>query len=242
MKLAQCRVLDPSCSYSTGMARVAVTALQAGKTPADAWTAAQDSHYGHRPEAKLLEDAIAIPTAGAPFEGPDKAPLTVVEFSDFQCPYCAQAAPQVEALLKVFPTQLKIVFKQFPLDTHPQAAIAAAASVAAQRQGKFWPMHDALFASRDNLSRQNLLALAAANGLEMKQFQADLDSAAVQQAIARDMQDGNDAGVAGTPTIFLNGQKFNGPIEVSALKPVLDEQLKKLQPGQGSAAQAAHLQ
>ncbi len=227
MKLAECRVVDPACSWSTGLAQVIVASLKQGKSESEALAAANSSKYAHRPEPKLLEDPVAIPVNDAPAAGQEKAAITVVEFSDFQCPYCAQAAPQVEALLKVYPLQVRIVFKQFPLDIHPQAAISAAASVAAQKQGKFWQMHDALFANRNDLSRKNILAMAQEVGMDMNRFAADLDSAAVHEIVERDVKDGDRIGVEGTPTVFINGQKFNGAIEVSAMKPVLDAELKK---------------
>lgn len=227
MKVAQCRIEDPSCSYSTGLAQIIIAAIREGKSPSEALTLADGSRYAKGPSRKLLDDAVDIPIGGSPSAGPAAAPITIVEFSDFQCPYCAQAAPQIGALQRLYPQQVKLVFKQFPLETHPNAGIAAAAALAAQKQGKFWQMHDALFANRTNLSRANLMALAQANGLDVKRFEEDMDSTGVQESIVRDTQDGDRAGVEGTPTIFINGQKFNGPIEVSALRPILEDTLKK---------------
>jgi len=177
-------------------------------------------------QPRVLEDPIAIPVGGAPSLGPQNEPITLVEFSDFQCPYCAAAAPELAAVLKAYPTQIKLIFKEYPLDTHSQAALAAAAAVAAHKQGKFWPMYDAMFAARNDLSRDNLVTLAQKNGLDLKRFQADLDSTEVKEAITRDVQDGDRAGVSGTPTLFIDGQRYNGPIELGSLKPVLDAELK----------------
>jgi protein-disulfide isomerase len=184
-----------------------------------------------------LDDPVAIPIGGAPVLGPQNAPITLVEFSDFQCPYCAAAAPELDALLKAYPSQTKLIFKQFPLEMHSQAALAAAAAVAAQRQGKFWEMHNAMFEARDNLSRDNLISLAQKTGLDIKRFQEDLDSTEVQEAVTRDIQDGDRAGVAGTPTLFINGQHFNGPIEIEALKPIIAAELRR-PPGNGQTASA----
>lgn len=226
MKMAQCRVQDPSCSYSKGLASEVVQAIKNGKSEADAITAASASKWAHLQQRRLLEDPVAIPVGGAPSIGPQKASVTLVEFSDFQCPYCAAAAPELAAVLKAYPTQVKLIFKEYPLEMHSQAALAAAAAVAAHKQGKFWPMYDAMFAARDDLSRENLLALAQKNGLDLKRFQADLDSTEVKEAITRDVQDGDQAGVSGTPTLFIDGQRYNGPIELESLKPVLDAELK----------------
>ncbi|MDQ2843449.1 MAG: thioredoxin domain-containing protein [Acidobacteriota bacterium] len=226
MKLAECRVVDPNCSYSKGMAAAVVDAIAHGKTVDEAQAAAVASHWGHVQEPKLLDDPVKIPVAGAPSTGPQRAPITLVEFSDFQCPYCAAAVPQIDALLKAYPTQVKLIFKQYPLEMHSHADLAAAAAIAAQNQGKFWEMHNAMFAHHDELSRDNIVLFAKQIGLDMKRFEEDLDSTAVRETVVRDVQDGDQAGVEGTPTLFINGQRYNGPIALSALKPVFDSELK----------------
>ena len=226
MKMAQCRVQDPNCSYSKGLASAVIEALKNGKSEADAVAAASGSKWAHVQQPRLLEDPIAIPVGGAPSIGPPNAFITLVEFSDFQCPYCAAAAPELAAVLKAYPTQVRLIFKEYPLEMHSQAALAAAAAVAAHKQGKFWAMYDAMFAAHDDLSRDNLLVLAQKNGLDLKRFQADLDSTEIKEAITRDVQDGDQAGVSGTPTLFINGQRYNGAIELGSLKPVLDAELK----------------
>lgn len=228
MKLAECRTKDPACAYSKGMAKVIVDSIRQGKTADQAWAAAAASDFGKGPaeHTKLLEDPVQIPVAGAPVRGPGDARITLVEFSDFQCPFCIAATPQLEAVLKAYPSQVKLVFKQFPLDSHAQAPLAAAASLAAQKQGKFWPMYDGLFAQKGNLSRRAILALATADGLDVKRFQTDLDSSEIKRAVEHDMDDGEHIGVDSTPTLFMNGQRYNGPITLAALKPVLDGELK----------------
>jgi protein-disulfide isomerase len=228
MKTAECRVKDPSCYYSQGLASVVVSSIKAGKTEKEALAAAIGSKFAQGPQqdTRLLSDPVSIPTAGAPVIGPSNAPLTLIEFSDFQCPYCIKAVPQLHALLKAYPTQVKLIFKEYPLEIHSQAAFAALAAEAANKQGKFWPMHDALFSHRQDLSRQSVLAIAQGIGLEMKRFEADLNSPETKQRVVRDIQDGDRAGVEGTPTLFINGQRYNGAIALDALKPVLDAQLK----------------
>lgn len=226
MKVAECRVKDPNCYYSKGLANVIVASLRNGRSEKEALADAEASRFAHPPEHKLLEDPIELPTAGAPETGPDNAPITLVEFTDFQCPYCALATPQLREVLKAYPTQIRLFFKQFPLDIHSQAAFAAAASVAAQKQGKFWQMHDALFASHTDLRRPTVLALASAIGLDMKRFEADVDSADTRKAVAHDLDDGQNAGVMSTPTLFIDGQHYNGNIRLDVLKPILDAELK----------------
>jgi protein-disulfide isomerase len=227
MKVAECRVKDPACAWSKGVAAAMGDALRAGKNENDAIEAAKASRWAHGPEPpKLLEDPVNIPTAGSPVRGPEDAALTVVEFSDFQCPYCALAVTRLNAVMDAYPGKVKLIFKEFPLDTHSQAALAAAAAIAAHGQGKFWPMHDALFAHRTELSRTKILALAQAAGLDMKRFQADLDSPATRSTVGRDRDDGDRAGVEGTPTVFLNGRKYNGSLELPAIRTVIDDALK----------------
>lgn len=228
MKVAECRLKDPTCSYSKGIAAAMGDALRAGKNENDAIAAAEASKWAHGPQPpKLLEDPVAIPTAGSPVRGPTGAVLTLVEFSDFQCPYCYIAAGKMEAVLAAYPGKIKLIFKQFPLDTHSQAALAAAAAIAAHRQGKFWPMHDALFAHRHELSPHSIQALAVNTGLDMKRFEADLDSPETKKAIATDVEDGDRAGVEGTPSIYINGRKYNGSLDLPAIRTVIDGELKK---------------
>jgi len=227
MKLAECRVKDPNCSYSRGLATAIVDAIKAGNSAADALAAANTSKFGAAYAPKLLEDPVNIPVMGAPLIGPLNASITLVEFSDFQCPYCIKAVGELQAVMKAYPAQVKLIFKQFPLDNHSQAAVAAVAALAAHKQGKFWAMHDAMFAQQGRLSRAVILQLAAGLQLDMKRFQADLDSADMKKAVAQDMEDGEKAGVQATPTLFINGQHYNGAIALGALKPVLDGELKK---------------
>jgi protein-disulfide isomerase len=229
MKVAECRVKDPNCSYSRGLASVTVAAIKAGKSADQAIAESKASKFGTRPTPKLLDDPVPIPTLGSPAMGPATAPITLVEFSDFQCPYCSKAVAQINATLKAYPNDVRLIFKQYPLvELHPAAAISAAASLAAHAQGKFWPMHDVMFANRPKLSRESILAWAKEIGLDMKRFTADLDSDAIKKAVARDRANGDKAGVEGTPTVFLNGQRYNGDLAPDAIKPVIEGELKRL--------------
>jgi protein-disulfide isomerase len=242
MKIGECRVKDPACSYSKGLASVIVDSLKKGQTESQAVASAAASQYSHPPSdsTKILEDPVAIPTEGAPVLGPANAPITLVEFSDFQCPYCIAAVPQLQAIMKAFPTQVKLVFKQFPLEIHSQAAFAAKAALAAHKQQKFWAMHDALFADHRNLSPASIEKIAKNLGLDMARFDADLHSPAIEQEINTEITQGDQAGVGGTPTLFINGQRFNGPIQLEALKPLLDTQLKQIAPKGNATTASAH--
>jgi protein-disulfide isomerase len=227
MKMAQCRMEDPNCSYSTGLAAAAIQAIKDGKTPDQAIQAAQTSRYGAEHPSKILDDAIKLPVAGAPVTGPADAAITIVEFSDFQCPYCILAVPELEALLKVYPTQVKLIFKEFPLEIHSDAYRAATAALAAQKQGKFWEMHYALFGHHQDLSMTSILNIAKDLKLDEARLRTDMESKEIHDIVAKDLQDGNNAGVEGTPTIFINGQRYNGRIELPTLRPLIDAELKK---------------
>lgn len=228
MKVAQCRVEDPGCSYSKGLAAAMVGAVRAGKKDADVLAAAKSSKYGTAPAPpKLLDDPVKIATAGSPFLGPENAPITLIEFSDFQCPYCWKAAGELAATLKAFPTQVRLVFREYPLDSHAQAALAAAAAIAAHKQGKFWQLHDAMFAHRTELSRPMITSLAAKAGLDMKRFEADWGSKETAATVSQDIADGDRAGVDGTPTVFINGKHYHGSLAPEAMKTVLEAELKK---------------
>lgn len=236
MKLAECRIADPGCGYSTGLAAVIIESIKAGKTESEAWETASASKWARTQPARLLEDPVSIPVAGAPSRGPQKAPVTLVEFSDFQCPYCAAAVPEIKALLNAYPGQVKLIFKQYPLNYHSQADLAAAAAIAAQKQDKFWEMHDAMYNHYQDLSRKSILSMAKKIGLNMNQFETDIDSTSVRETVVRDVQDGDHAGVSGTPTLFIDGQRYNGPIVLASLKPVMEDEL---QHGHSAAAASA---
>ena len=161
--------------------------------------------------------------------GPANARITLVEFSDFQCPYCSKAVTQINATLKAYPNDVRLIFKQYPLDSHPAAAISAAASLAAHAQGKFWPMHDVMFANRPE-------ALPAGDSRVGQGYRTGYEAlhrgpgfaTSIRKAVLRDQADGDKAGVEGTPTVFLNGQKYNGDLAPDAIKPVIDGELKRL--------------
>jgi len=224
MQLAQCRVEDPACSQSTTLATVAVDAAKAGKDIRKALAASPlVKSAGDR--NRMLLDPVEISIAGSPAKGPANAKITIVEFSDFQCPYCIKAIGHLDAALKAFPKDVRLVYKHFPLDSHGQARMAAQASLAAELQGKFWPMHDRLYAQSRQISRMNVLNWAKELGMDMPKFVAALDSAAVKGQVDRDVADGDRIGVQGTPTVFLNGKKYQGALDPGVFLPVLTKEL-----------------
>lgn len=168
-----------------------------------------------------------IDSKGAPFRGPEDAPVTVVLFSDFQCPYCVRVMPLLDELTKAYPTNVKIVFKNFPLQSHQVAMPAAIAALAAHRQGKFWPMHDKIFANNSALTPDKFTAFAKEIGLNMEQFAKDSADPGVRLQVQQDLQNGMQAGVRGTPTLFVNGRRVNQR-SLDGIKAMIDEELRKV--------------
>ncbi len=225
MKLAECRVKDPACSVSRNLAQVMIKGLKAGKSPAEvAGDLAELAKKGATPKP-ILEDAVSISTDGDPHRGPANAKITIVEFSDFQCPYCSVAAAKMSTLLLQNP-DVKLVFKQFPLDIHGQARLAAQASLAAAEQGKFWELHDKMFTNFRRLSRENIMTWAKESGIDMAKFTSDIEKPEYKKTIQKELDEGVNAGVSGTPTFFINGKRYNGAVELNALKPILAAERK----------------
>lgn len=148
-----------------------------------------------------------IQIGGSPVRGAPDGKVTLVEFSDFQCPYSQRAQAVIQQLLEAFPNDLKHVYKNFPLSFHKRAMPAAQACLAAGLQGKFWEMHALVFSHPQNLEDQDFKAHAQKLGLDLARFEADLQSEAVLKRIEADTEDAKKAEVMGTPTLFLNGKR-----------------------------------
>ena len=225
MKIAECRIKDPTCAYSKGLSAVIVGAIKKGKTEAGAIAEAKASKYGQVPDVKLLEDAVNIPTANSPWEGPANAPITLVEFSDFECPSCRVARDVLEQVNAAYPGKVRWVFRQFPLELHEHAQAAAEASLCAEEQGKFWAYHDALFQKPGRLERDDLRESAGAVGLDLRKFSQCLESRKTQAQVREDVAAGQAAGVSAPPALFINGVMMSGARPLEDLKKVIDEQL-----------------
>ena len=139
--------------------------------------------------------------------GPPHAGVTVVEYGDFECPNCKQAAPAVKLLLERFEERVRFVFRHFPLpEVHPHALLAAQAAEAASAQGQFWPMHDLLFENQTHLKPQHLRSYAEQLGLVMPRFTAEMDDEIYLQRVREHMESARASGARGTPTFFVNGR------------------------------------
>jgi len=150
--------------------------------------------------------------------GPEDAPVTLVEYGDYECPHCGRAHPIVRQVQKAMGENLRFAFRHFPLrEIHPHAERAAEAAEAAGAQGKFWPMHDLIFTNQDSLEDADLLTHASALGLDVDRFQAELESGVHAGRVRRDFRSGVRSGVNGTPTFFINGVRFEAPWDLPTL-------------------------
>jgi protein-disulfide isomerase len=225
MHVAECRVKDPRCSRSRSLAAMVARELREGKDAASI-RATLEARMKDAPP--VLDEAVPISIDGAPAKGPENAKITLVEFSDFQCPYCAAAVHHIDEILAKHPADVRLVFKQFPLDIHSQAELAAEAALAAHAQGKFWPMHDKLYANFRAISKEKIDQIASEIGLDLVRFSMDLKSRKYKPVVEKELAEGEQAGVAGTPTLFVDGKHYNGSMETPALEEVLQAELKRL--------------
>jgi predicted DsbA family dithiol-disulfide isomerase len=182
----------------------------------------------YKVESFLEEPRLEIATEGHPAKGPATAPVTIVEFSDFQCPFCKQVVPTLHQIEQKYGDKVRIVFRQFPLTSiHPYAQKAAEAALCANEQGKFWEMHDAMFGDQTKLEVSGLKATAAGLGVDKAKFDECLDSGRFAQRVKDDERAGTLVGVNGTPALFINGRSLSGAQPFDALAQVIDEELAK---------------
>lgn len=198
--------------------------------------------------AKTVPSVVAYnptaeqPTAGQPTMPPAKvdftitkddhvrgaknAKVTLVEFSDFECPYYGNLSPTLEQILKDYSGKVRLVYKHFPLSFHANALPAALASECASEQGKFWEMHDKIYANQDKLSAATLSTWAKEIGLNMSKYDSCVSSNKYSERIQSDMQLGSQSGVDGTPATFVNGELVSGALPYASFKQLIDAALK----------------
>jgi len=168
---------------------------------------------------------VAVDTTG-PAKGPPNAPITIVEFSDFECPYCVKAEPTVKDLIAAYPGKIRLVYRDFPLPMHKSAPKAAEAAHCAEDQGKYWEMHDKLFANATKLDPKDLKVYARDVGLDGGKFDQCLDSGEKAKLVDSHKKAGDEAGVSGTPAFFINGRQLSGAQPLDAFKAIVDQELK----------------
>jgi protein-disulfide isomerase len=169
---------------------------------------------------------VAVDATG-PSKGPATAPITIVEFSDYECPFCVKAEPTVKEVMAAYPGKIRLVYRDYPLPMHSKAPKAAEAAHCAGDQGKYWEMHDKLFAQNGKLDVPDLKAAAReVQGIDGGKFDQCLDSGAKAKEVEANKKAGDDAGVSGTPAFFVNGRLLSGAQPPEAFKALIDEELK----------------
>ncbi len=192
---------------------------------------ARELRARHSVEWRLPRERLDVSPDG-PARGPSDAVVTLVEFADFQCPYCNRLEPVIKAAMSRYPKQLKHVYRQLPIpQLHPGAQLAAQASLCANEQNLFWPMHDAFFAffaGKGTLDLESLAMLGEASGLEPEAFASCLKSGKADGIIAKDAADADRLGVDGTPALFLNGRPLRGGVSEDSLNDAIDEEIARI--------------
>jgi len=174
----------------------------------------------------LVPPIVDVSTAGRPARGGANAPVTIIEFSDYECPFCKRAAEAVDKVMTAYGDKVRLVHRDYPLPMHQNARPAAEAAHCANAQGKFWPYNARLFASPD-LSTEKLQSMATEVGLDRPKFDECLTKATFKADVDKDMADGNAAGVTGTPAFFINGRMLSGAQPFEKFKEVIDEELAR---------------
>ncbi len=217
VSVARCVTETHSCRACVPAARYLVRLVSEGYERSEI-EEAYNARFGR-------DSRVELDIEGHPMRGSPMAQATIVEFSDFECPYCGRAYPILEEVLREFEGRVRVVFFNYPLSGHPHAMPAARAAVAAGNQGKFWEMHDQLFTHQRALEDEDIDGYARDLGLDMERFHADLRSPETQRRIDADREVGRTVGVQGTPTIFVNGRRFaEAPSSLGAyLREELDE-------------------
>jgi protein-disulfide isomerase len=188
-----------------------------------------------RSQAKIVDNLkppaaarVEVSVDGAPFRGLANSPVTIVEFSDFECPFCKRAHPTLMQLLEKYAGKVKLVYRDFPLESiHPQARRAAEAARCANDQGKFWDYYDTLFTESPKLAPDDLKRYAAQAGIDVKKFDDCLSGGVHKTALQKDIDEGTRLGVTGTPAFFINGRPLTGAQPVEAFARIIDEELAR---------------
>jgi protein-disulfide isomerase len=178
---------------------------------------------------------VVVDVDGSPSVGPATAAVTIVEFADFQCPYCAQGMHALRRLQVQYPTQVRLVFKHFPLRSHEDSPLAHEAAAIAAEQGKFWEMYRALMADQASLGRDALVERARTIGLDLDAFVRDLDTRRLRGVVRRDVVQGRGLNVVATPTYFINGRRVVGARPLAQFKDLVEQELRAVpaRPGTG---------
>ncbi len=207
LPVAQCVLEKRPCPACLPAAAMIAKAVRDGMAPEQV-----RDLYRERYDAAATK---TIPLDGSPARGPESAAVTLVEFADFECPFCQRLAPELDALWEKRKDAVRFVYKFMPLAMHPHGEIAARAAIAAYAQGKFWEMHHQLFANGERLDPTDLDEYAKAIGLDVGRFRQDMQSPATSARIDADRKLADALGVKGTPTLYIDGREYDTKLDMS---------------------------
>ena len=222
-----CRMKDDQCSVSRKLIASTVSMAKHGKT-ANEISAELTAETPQRPERPVASPVAMVPIReDDPSRGPIFAKVTIVEFSDFQCPFCGRAYPVIEEVMNAYPTTVRLVWKNQPLSFHANAYPSAEAAEGAREQGKFWDMYALMFTHQAQLSQAKYQEWAKAIGLDIDKFNQSIQQHRNKNRIDEDMKLADSVGVTGTPTFFINGKIMVGSPGANGWKNIIDQELKK---------------
>ena len=205
--VAQCVKEKRDCDKCAFAAKYAVKLVKDGMTREQV-----EKAYKNRFDPSMIKN---VPIDNSPTKGPESAPLTVVEFADFQCPHCGEFAPQMDRILEQRKNDIRFVYKIYVLGKFPNSENAGKAAFAAGKQGKFWEMHHLIFANQQNLDQAGLDGMATQLGLNIPRFHADMQSPEATERLTKDRKLGEELKIEGTPSIFVNGRMYDGHEELN---------------------------
>jgi protein-disulfide isomerase len=206
VSVAQCVLEKRTCAACLSAAKVIAQAVRDGM----AREQVQDLYKQRFDTAS----AKRIPIEGSPARGPQGGPVVLVEFADFECPFCQKLAPELDSLWEKHKDKVLFVYKFMPLSMHPHGELAARAAIAAQAQGKFWEMHHQLFTNGQHLEQSDIEGYAKSIGLDVARFRADMQSAATSARLDADRKLADQLGVKGTPTIYIDGRPYDTKVDI----------------------------
>jgi protein-disulfide isomerase len=208
---------DPGCRKSVYAARYVVKLVDSGYT---------DSEVSEKLQKRFRNGARRnIDVSDAPMKGNSSARVSIIEFADYECPHCKRLQPVMRQALDEFKNDVRVYFKHYPLPSHPNARLAAEAAAAAQKQGKFWPYNDGVWAHSEGLTPAVLEQIAKDVGLDVEKWRKDLDSDEVRMHVQKDRSDGEALSIQATPTIYMNGREYTDPRDIDSLKDWINEEL-----------------
>lgn len=229
--IAQCVKEKRDCSRCLPAAKHVLKGVKDGMSREQV-----EKSYKNRFDPAMVKN---VPIDGSPTKGPEGAPITMVEFADFQCPHCAEFAPMLDKLIEQRKGEIRFVYKLYVLGKFPQSETAARAAFAAGKQGKFWEMHHMIFQNQQRLSMQDLDNMATQLGIDVSRMHADMQSQEATDRLAKDRKLGEELKIEGTPTIFINGRQYDGHQDINEWLDTELQMLGRAAPSSSASAPAS---